>query len=145
MNVLIFSWRGPNHPNAGGAEISTHEHAKKWIEKGSTVTLFTASFEGAKEKETIDGVNIIRKGYQVFGVQINAFWWYLFDRHDKFNIVVDQFHGIPFLTPLFVRVKKMAFIHEVAKEVWWLNSWQKPLNLIPAIIGFIFEPLIFYI
>lgn len=142
MNILIFSWRGPGHPNAGGAEISTHEHAKGWVRAGHNVTLFTSMFVGAKDAEVVDGVNIIRHGRQIFGVQWEAFKWYLFGNHSKFDLVIDQFHGIPFFTPLYVREKKLGFIHEVTKEVWKLNPWPKPFNLIPYTIGTIFEPLV---
>lgn len=143
MNILIFSWRGPGHPNSGGAEISTHEHAKGWVKAGHNVTLFTSYYPGAKREQKLDGINIIRRGRQVFGVQSEAFKWYLFENNQKFDLVVDEFHGIPFFTPLYVRSKKLAFIHEVTKEVWRLNHWPKPLNLLPAIIGTLFEPLIF--
>lgn len=143
MNILLFSWRGPGHPNAGGAEISTHEHAKGWIKAGHSVTLFTSLFNGAKKEECIDGVNIMRCGSQVFGVQLEAFNWYLFKKNQKFDLVVDQFHGIPFFTPLFVRTKKLAFIHEVTKEIWKLNPWPKPWYYIPAILGSFTESLIF--
>lgn len=145
MNILIFSWRGPRHPNAGGAEISTHEHAKGWVRGGFSVTLFTSYYPGAKRDEVIDGIRVIRRGKQVFGVQWEAFKWYIFESHSKFDLVVDQFHGIPFFTPLFVKIKKLAFIHEVTKEVWWMNPWPKPFNLIPSIIGSAFEPLVFKI
>lgn len=143
MNILLFSWRGPNHPNAGGAEISSHEHAKGWVREGHKVTLFTSFFSGAKREEVIDGIAIKRYGRQMFGVQWEAFVWYLFKAHEKFDLVIDQFHGIPFFTPIYIRAKKLAFIHEVAKEVWSLNSWPKPYNLLPTIIGTILEPLIF--
>lgn len=145
MNILILSWRGPGHPNAGGAEISTHEHAKGWVKAGHSVTLFTSHYQGAKQEEIIDGVNIIRRGAQLFGVHIQAFIWYLFKKHQKFDIVVDQFHGIPFFTPLYVRCKKLAFIHEVAKEVWFLNEFSFPLNFIIPILGRPLEPIIFKI
>ncbi len=143
MNILILSWRGPKSPRAGGAELVTHEYAKGWVEAGHRVTLFTSFFPGAKENEIIDGVEIIRRGGEVFSVQVRAFWWYLFGDHSKFDLVVDQFHGVPFFTPLFVRVKKLAFIHEVASEVWKLNPWPKPFNLIPFVVGTLFEPLVF--
>lgn len=143
LNILILSWRGPDHPHAGGAEESTHEHAKGWVKAGHKVTLFTSYFRGGKKEEVIDGVQIIRRGLQIFGVQWEAFKWYLLTPHSKYNLVIDQFHGIPFFTPLFVRVKKLAFIHEVTKEVWALNPWPKPFNLLPAIVGTIAEPLIF--
>lgn len=143
MNILIFSWRGPGHPNTGGAEFSTHEHAKAWVKAGHSVTLFTSFFEGSKREEFLDGVRIIRKGFDIFGVHILAFFWYFFGEHQKFDLVVDQFHGIPFFTPLYVKTCKLGFIHEVAKEVWWLNPWPKPFNLLPGIIGTLFESLIF--
>lgn len=143
MNILIFSWRGPGHPNAGGAEASTHEHAKGWVKAGHFVTLFTSSYEGAKDEEMIDGVLIKRRGSQVLGVHLEALKWYLFKDHPKFDLVIDQFHGIPFFTPFFVRTKKLAFIHEVTKELWRLNPWSKPWYYIPAIFGSLFEPLIF--
>lgn len=145
MNILIFSWRGPKHPHAGGAEYSSHEHARGWIKAGHEVTLFTSTFNGAKEEEYIDGIRIIRRGRQVFGVHILAIIWYLFSLHPKFDIVVDEIHGIPFFTPIFVRTRKLGFIHEVAKEVWKLNPWPKPFNLIPALIGTFVEPLVFSI
>ena len=145
MNILIFSWRGPGHPNAGGAEISTHEHEKAWVKAGHSVTLFTSAFPRCQREELVDGVNVIRHGRQLLGVQWEAFKWYLFGKHLKFDLVVDQFHGIPFFTPIYVKAKKLGFIHEVTKEVWKLNPLIKPLNWIPAILGFYLEPLIFKI
>lgn len=143
MNILIFSWRGPGHPKAGGAEQATFEHAKAWFKKGFGITWFTSSFDKAKREENIEGINFIRRGDEIFGVQIRAIWWYLFGDHKKFDIVVDEFHGIPFFTPLYVRSKKLAWIHEVAKEVWLMNPLKFPLNVIYGVLGFIGEPLIF--
>ncbi|MCL4415734.1 MAG: glycosyltransferase family 4 protein [Actinobacteria bacterium] len=143
MDILIFSWRGPGHPHEGGAEASTHYHAKGWVNAGHNVTLFTSYYPGAKQEEKIDGVHIKRYGSQIFGVHWEAFKWYLFGNHPKYDLVVDEFHGIPFFTPIYVRTKKLAFIHEITKEVWALNPWPFPFNLIPALIGRIFEPLIF--
>lgn len=143
MKILILSWRGPKHPNAGGAEISTHEHAKGWVKADNEVTLFTSSYVSAKREETVDGVKIIRRGRQVLGVHFEAVKWYLFENHDDFDLVVDQFHGIPFFTPLYVRGKKLAFIHEVTKEVWRLNPWPWPFKQVAAFIGGVFEPLVF--
>lgn len=143
MNILIFSWRGPGHPHAGGAERATHEYAKGWVKAGHNVTLFTSDYPGCKPVEVIDGVVIIRRGSQILVVHWKAFLWYISERQERFDLVIDQFHGIPFFTPLFVRVKKLAFIHEVTKEIWRLNPLPTPFNLIPTIFGTIFEPFIF--
>ena len=145
MNILIFSWRGPGHPNAGGAEQVTHEHAKAWVKAGHSVTLFTSGFVGAKKREVIEGIEIIRAGNQILGVHIYGFLWYVFRKHTKFDLVIDQFHFIPFFTPLFVKEKKLAFIHEVAKEVWRLNSLPFPQSLskVVSLIGERLEPYLF--
>lgn len=143
MKILIFSWRGPGHPHAGGAEISTHEYAKGWIKAGHEVTLFTSDYKGCRHEEIIEGVKIKRFGSQILGVHLQAFKWYINGRQEQFDLVIDEFHGIPFFTPFFVRVKKLALIHEVTKEVWGLNPLPKPFSFIPAIFGSIFEPYLF--
>jgi glycosyltransferase involved in cell wall biosynthesis len=143
INILIFSWRGPGHPHAGGAEIVTHEHAKAWVKQGYKVTLFTSGYEDCQKEETIDGVKIIRRGSQILSVQFWAFVWYLFIQKDNFDLVVDQFHGLPFFTPLFVKRKKLAFIHEVTKDVWRYNPLKEPFHSIVSKIGQIGEPLLF--
>jgi glycosyltransferase involved in cell wall biosynthesis len=143
LSILIFSWRGPQHPHAGGAEIVTHEHAKAWVKKGHQVTLFTSTFDQALAEENIDGVRIVRRGSQILSVQLQAFFWYLFGQSQTFDLVIDQFHGLPFFTPLFVRSKKMAFIHEVTKDVWRYNPLGEPFHSIVSWLGQIGEPAIF--
>ncbi len=142
MNILILSWRGPGHPHEGGAELVTQEYARAWIKAGHHVTLFTSMYVGGQKNEKIDGVNVIRKGGYAFGVKIHAFLWYI-TQAKNFDLIVDHFHGIPFFTPLYVRVHKIGFIHETAQEVWSLNTWRFPLNLIPTVIGRIGEPFVF--
>lgn len=139
MNILMLNWRGPGHPNNGGAEIAMMEHLKAWEKKGHTVWLFTSQYTNSAQEETIDGIRIVRHGGMVLGVHLRAFLWYLFGKHPRFDVVIDQIHGVPFFTPLYVRVKRLAYIHEVAKEVWWMNPWPAPFHIIPGILGSTFE------
>ncbi len=143
MNILVFSWRDPKHPLAGGAEQVMHEHMKGWIEAGHSVTLFTSTFPGALDKENLDGVKILRKGSQYLTVQLMAFFWYSFSKHERFDLVIDQFHGWSFFTPLYVRKPKLAVIQELTREVWFKYPLPLGLNYILGPIGFIVEPLFF--
>lgn len=143
MNILILGWRDPGHPSAGGAEQVVHEHAKGLVKAGHKVTLFSSRFNNAKEQDEIDGIKIKRGGNQMLGVHIRAFYWYLFGKHDKYDLVIDQFHGIPFFTPLYVKAKKLAITQETAREVWFLNPLPFPINFIIGVIGFILEPLMY--
>lgn len=143
MNILLLSWRGPGHPNSGGAEISTHEFSKSWVKAGHKVTLFTSFYSNASKREILDGVEIIRRGDQIFGVHLEALKWYIFENHPEYDLVIDQFHGIPFFTPLYAKIRKLAFIHEVAKEVWQFNQYPFPYNQLVATVGSKIEPNIF--
>lgn len=143
MNILVFSWRDPLHPMGGGAEQVMHEHMKGWIAAGHSVTLFSSFVTNGKKVETLDGVQLIHSGRQLLDVQVRAFFWYLFRRHARFDLVVDQFHGIPFFVPLYVRVPKLAVVQEVAREVWLKNHLPKPFNYIFGAVGYFLEPLFF--
>src|SRR5581483_2781189 len=116
MRILILNWRDIKNPKSGGAEVVTMAHAKAWAKKGNDVTWFTSSFLGGLKKETIDGVKIVRQG-NAFTVYLRAPLFYLFS-NTKFDLVIDEIHGLPFFTPLYVRKPKVVLIHEVAKEIW---------------------------
>ena len=123
MNILLLNWRDPWHPNAGGAEIVTFEHAKVWAKAGNTVTWLTGGYwEQKKRQEMIDGVEFLRFGGSLtihFMVPL-----YLMAEGKKYDVIVDEVHGIPFFAPLFTRTPVVAFIHEVADEIWdYMYKW----------------------
>lgn len=127
MNILILNWRDPENPASGGAEIVTMQHAKQWVMEGNNVTWFTSHFKHSLEKKIINGVTIVRRG-NFLTVFFLAPYFYLFSGM-KFDIVIDEIHGIPFFTPLYVRKPKIAFIHEIAKEIWDY-MYPFPINII---------------
>ena len=142
MNILVFSWRDHKHPQAGGAEQVMKEHMKGWVKGGHNVTLFSSRFIGCQKHENSEGMEIFHGGDQYIGVKINAFRFWL-KNHKKFDLVVDQFHGIPFFTPFYIRKPKLAVLQELAKEVWFLSGFPFPLNYLIGIVGYIVEPFIF--
>ena len=116
MKILIFNWRDPKNPKAGGAEVATLHHALGWIRAGHDVTWFSASFPHAKSYEIYQGIQIYRKGNQAT-VYLRAFLFYQ-KMKNKIDLVVDEVHGLPFFTPLYVSKPKIAFINEVAGVIW---------------------------
>lgn len=142
MNILVFSWRDPKHPLAGGAEQVMHEHMKGWVNAGHTVTLFSSNVHNVPAGEVIDGIHIVRQGYQYLGVQIAGFFYYLKNKN-KYDLIIDQFHGLPFFTPIFVRKPVIAVIQETAREVWFLNPLPFPINKLLGLCGYLLEPFIF--
>lgn len=134
MNILFLNWRDIKNPKAGGAEVVTHEIAKRWVSWGHTVTLFTATFPGAKFMEEIDGYTIIRFGGQVT-VRFHAMMYYLKHMRGMFDVVIDEVNTIPFFTPLYVRRPKVAYFNQLCRQAWFYQS-KFPFS----IIGYIIEP-----
>ncbi len=116
MNILILNWKDIKNPTAGGAEIVTYEHARRWIKAGHTVTWLSSAFRKSLKEETIEGIKIRRFG-NIYQVYLFAPYFYLFGGQ-KFDLVIDEVHGIPFFTPFYVRKPKLILIHEIAGEIW---------------------------
>lgn len=123
MNILIFNWRDLKNPSSGGAEILTHEMAKRMAGQNHQVTLFTSRFKNSKQTEVVDGVKIVRGGNpdlrSLFNsVHFRAYQYYKKYAQGRIDIVIDEMHGMPFFTPLYVKEKKIVLICEVAHNVW---------------------------
>ncbi len=116
MNILILNWRDPRHPRSGGAEYVTHEHAKGWVHMGDRVTWFSSMFPGAEREEMLDGVHIVRQG-NVISVFLFAMVYYFF-HSKKYDVIIDEVHGIPFFTVLYARTPTILFLHEIAGVIW---------------------------
>lgn len=136
MRILLLNWRDPKNPKAGGAEFVTMKHARDWAAAGHMVTWFTSSFRGAKPTELIRGVTITRWGGERSVILLAPiFYWTI---RSTVDVVIDQIHGLPFFTPLFVRRPIVAFIHEIADQIWDV-MYPFPIN----VLGRIFESLYF--
>lgn len=122
MNILVLSWRDIKNPRSGGAEVLTHEIAKRWEKLGHKVTLFSSIFPNSKKEEVVDGVKFVRRGHSDarFLFSCVHFLAYRFYRKNpgKFDVVVDEVHGLPFFTPWYVKEKKVVLICEVAGDLW---------------------------
>lgn len=123
MKILILNWRDIKNPSSGGAEILTHEMAKRWVDYGNRVVLFSSYFPTSLREEIVDGITIIRRGVPDLrrffaSVHFSAFLYYMREGRGNFDVVVDEIHGIPFFTPWYVKEKKIVLICEVAGDLW---------------------------
>ena len=141
MNILILNWRDIKNPKSGGAEILTHELAKGLVNKGHKVTQFSAKFKGYDASEVIDGVKIIRDGrpdlrHLFSSVHFKAYKYYKSNK-GIFDLIIDEVHGTPFFTPLYVKEKKIALICEVAGDIWDI-TFNFPFNYFGKLIESIY-------
>ncbi|WP_297512629.1 glycosyltransferase family 4 protein [Thermococcus sp.] len=131
MRILWLNWKDIEHPEAGGAEVYTHEIAERLVRNGHEVTLFTSSFEGASTRTEINGVQIIRRG-KIIGL-FNTVYSHakrFYRKHEgDFDIVIDEINTRPFLTPKYVRKPVVALIHQLAVEFWDYKT-PFPINVV---------------
>ena len=128
MRILWLNWRDIKNPEAGGAEVVTHEVMERLAKRGHEMTLFTASFKGCQLNENINGVRVIREGnkYTVYKKAEN----YLKAYKDHYDFIFDEVNTRPFFTPKFVNEKKViAVIHQLAREFWFYET-KFPLNYV---------------
>jgi len=115
MRFLMLNWRDPRNPLAGGAERVSLAFLRGLAAGGHEVDWFAFDFPGAPPEECIDGIRIHRSG-GVFSSVIAARHWYR--SQPKFDLVIDQHHGIPWYAPWWSRTHCVAYIHEVLGPIW---------------------------
>jgi glycosyltransferase involved in cell wall biosynthesis len=117
VRILVFSWKDINHPWAGGSEVNIHEQARRWVQDGHQVTMFTTRFQGMKRHERTDGMDVYRAGGR-FTIYLLAPFAYLFLLRHKADVILDIINGIPFFTPLYSRKPIVALVHHVHREMF---------------------------
>jgi glycosyltransferase involved in cell wall biosynthesis len=126
MRFLMLSWRDPRNPRAGGAERVTEAYWAALKERGHEVYWYANEFPGCTSEETIRGIQIVRGGGSGSSV-LKAVRWYR--RQPRFDLVVDQHHGIPWLAPWWARTNCLAYLHEVLGPIW-SSFYKPPLNTV---------------
>ena len=136
MRILILSWKDTAHPLAGGAELFTEEVAQSLVQRGHEVTLFAAAVTDRPSRETVRGIEVIRRGGRLTVYREARRFW---DEHPagSFDVVVDEINTRPFLAPRWIRdTPVVALIYQLAREIWF---YETPVPV--ATLGrFVLEP-----
>jgi len=131
MRILIFNWKDVKNPLAGGAEIYTHEIAKRLVLKGHEVTMFTSHFKNAPYEDEIDGIRVFRGGKIIgaFDTVYDRARKFYREHRGEFDVVIDECNTRPFLTPKYVKEPILFFIHQLAVEFWDYKT-PFPVNIV---------------
>jgi glycosyltransferase involved in cell wall biosynthesis len=120
LDVLILNWRDLRHPRSGGAEVLTHGHARRLVERGHRVTMFVGKAEGGPGEEFVDGVRVVRRGGPVT-TRAHALRWYRRQTrtNGRFDVVVEEVNTLPYFFGRLTGAPTLLWIHQLAREVWW--------------------------
>jgi len=116
-SLVIFNWRCPKHPNAGGAEEYLLNYGRELVSRGWKVTWLTAGITGENKNEMIEGIQIKRRGGFISKHIILPLQYIIHERKHSTHII-DSANGVPFFTPLFSRKKIFLLIHHVHQGVF---------------------------
>ncbi len=123
MRFLMLNWRDPKNPLAGGAERVTEGYLAALRQRGHEVVWFTFSFAGAPAEEELRGIRIVRAGGKGSAILAARRWC---RRQPRFDLVIDQHHGLPWFAPWWCGTNCVAYIHEVLGPIW--KSFYRPLT-----------------
>ena len=129
MNILILNWRDIKNPAGGGAEILTHEIAKRWVTAGHHVTQFSSAYPEALSSESVDNVMFIRQGHW-WSVHLYSFIYYLRNKK-SYDVIIDEVHWFPFFAAVYAPKKTIALTCEVATKLLY--------RIFPYPVAFVFS------
>jgi glycosyltransferase involved in cell wall biosynthesis len=100
------------------------------------VTWFASRGAGLSRESVVDGIRIIRRSRQSTVHIYFCIWLKLLDlqRH-KFDIIIDQINTIPFFAHWCTATPTVAFVHQLAREVWFYETGR-----LTAFVGYAMEP-----
>ncbi len=110
MKILALNWNDLSNPFAGGAEVHLEELLRRLVRYGHRVTLFCSGYKGCKSEETIDGIDIIRRGNRYNFNLIAPFYLRRLTGETKFDILIEDINKIPFYTPLYLNLKTLVVV-----------------------------------
>lgn len=113
----MLAWRDLDDVEAGGSEIHADRVARLWAEAGLEVTVRTSYAAGTSPVAWRSGYRVIRRGgrYMVFPRAILA---ELAGLHGPRDGLVEIWNGMPFLSPLWARGRRAAWVHQPHTDLW---------------------------
>jgi len=131
-SILLLSWRDYYNPKKGGAEVFDYEILKRLAIEGYKVVWLAPKFDGCSDVEEKEGITYIRMG-KFYNIHLLAIK-FLHKYSSLFDIVIDELHGYPFFTNLYLNKPKVTIVHEVAGEIWF-----KMMKFPISFFGYLFE------
>jgi len=129
VNITWFSWKDIHHPLAGGAERLGHEWRHRLVQEGHAVRHVTARYPGSTERETLDGVETIRRGHTAVTHYPAALAW---QRHDAGwpDLIIEEVNTVPYFSrALMGRTPTVLLYFQLAREIWF-HQMPFPLSAI---------------
>ena len=111
--VHVVAWRDLDDPGAGGSELHITELAARWAAEGVDVTLVAKEVAGQPARTERQGIHVERRGGPLTVYGRNAVDARRRATRDDYDGLVEVWHGVSFLAPLWSRVPTIGIAHHV--------------------------------
>jgi glycosyltransferase involved in cell wall biosynthesis len=115
LHILVLSDRDWTHDQGGGTGTNLHAQVIRWLDWGHRVTILASGYPGAVPYERNGRLTIHRMGGRVT-VFPHVIWRQARNLVPDADVVLEVFNGISFLTPLWLRIPRVALIHHIHRE-----------------------------
>ncbi len=118
LHILVLADRDWTHHDTGGNGTNLGAQILRWADWGNRVTMVTGSYPGAKAFERFGpNLEVHRAGGRVT-VFPRAAWKVLRGTGREADVALEVINGITFLTPLWLRMPRLALVHHVHRGIF---------------------------
>jgi glycosyltransferase involved in cell wall biosynthesis len=117
VHILVLTDRDWTHPQGGGTGTNLYGQVSRWLAWGHRVSVIACGYPGCARHEQYGDLTIHRVGGRstVFPRAIWAQWRGLVSDVD---VTLEVVNGITFLTPLWLRMPRVAMVHHVHRDLY---------------------------
>ena len=113
--IHVLAWRDVEHPDAGGSEIYVRNIVGRWAATGLDVTLRTGIVPNRTGSQRRGDVHVVRRGGRVTSL-VRGPASEVVRREGQRDGLVEIWHGVNSLAPLWARGPRIAVVHHVGRE-----------------------------
>lgn len=113
LTILVVNWRGPRHPQAGGAEVHLHEICRRLVARGHHVDVLCSGWRGGDRLAVIDGVSYHRTGGDKSFLICHRRAFARLLSASAYDLIIDDISKIPLGLPARCNVPVMAWCHHI--------------------------------
>lgn len=113
MRILVLNWQDYANPQAGGAELHLREVFSRISARGHRVDLLCSSWQGAPQRESLDGIDVHRAGTRHTYPFVARRYFDNNLRLNNYDIVIEDLNKVPLFTPLWGLPKVVALVHHL--------------------------------
>jgi glycosyltransferase involved in cell wall biosynthesis len=113
VRILVLNWQDHRNPQAGGAELHLREVFSRIVAGGHQVDLLCSSWEGAPQREDLDGIHVHRVGTRHTYPFVARRYFDKNLRSNNYDAVIEDLNKVPLFTPLWGLPRVVALVHHL--------------------------------